>query len=79
MADESYNKELVTYCAQCLWIGNVEKIIIGNETKEYCPYCGSTHFKKATIEEWETLFEKTYNQGKYLNINKPWEQIIKLK
>lgn len=79
MADDSYNREPVEFCAQCLWLGNVKTINIDGRPIPYCPHCGSTHFDKAPIELWEALFEKMYHQGKYLKLHKSWNQIMQAK
>lgn len=50
--------EPVSYCSECysLKIGSID----GVSNSDYCMECGCTETRKATIEEWERLYEKRY-------------------
>ena len=61
---EEYNKEPVFYCADCLSLAIMG--VTGVDDASYCDKCGSTNIKKASIDEWQSLYEKKYG-FKFLN------------
>lgn len=61
---EEYNKEPVFYCADCLSLAIMG--VTGVDDASYCDKCGSTNIEKASIDEWQTLYEKKYG-FKFLN------------
>lgn len=63
---EEYNSEPVYYCKHCLSLKVMG--VAGIDDAEYCDECGSTNIGKASIEEWEKLYEERYGI-KYLDNN----------
>lgn len=53
-----YNDEPVLYCKHCLSL-KIRNIPI-MEDSDYCDDCGSTDIEKASIEEWEILYNNKY-------------------
>lgn len=55
-----YNEIPVYYCSSCLSLK-----IITLDGQDFCDKCGSIDIKKASIDEWEELYEEK-NSNKYL-------------
>lgn len=84
MEKEDYNKIPMSVCKHCLWPGNPEMTSFGDIDISFCPCCGSTDFIDMSVDEFESQFEKTYKQGRYLKIKHGklkgvalWKQIMK--
>ena len=79
MIVSKYDEEPVIYCEECLSLENPEIQEIDGIKIEVCKYCGCSRFSKTDIFDWENKFEEKYKQGKFLNIQKKWKEIIKTK
>lgn len=66
LTKEDYNNEPVFYCKQCLSL--LIRAVPGMADMDYCNECNSTNVEKATIEEWERLYEQKYG---YKLLDKP--------
>lgn len=61
---EYYDAEPVVYCKNCLSL----KIMVLDESTNYCDECGNTDLETTDIVSWEKMYEKKY--GKPLIQNK---------
>lgn len=60
LTKEECNDEPVVYCKHCL---SLSIRVFGGI--DYCDKCGSTEMEESSIEDWDQLYQKKYNQ-KYL-------------
>lgn len=59
-----YNDLHVLYCNKCLSL-----TILEVDGENYCDNCGGCDIQISTIEEWDELYQKRYN-NKFLNTKK---------
>lgn len=55
---EDYNSIPVVYCKNCLSL----KIMILNDTVDYCDECGCTDMDSTDITSWRMMYEKKYGK-----------------
>jgi hypothetical protein len=62
-------EDKVWYCKGCLSL----RILELDEETLYCDDCGCADIGEATIDEWDTMYQKKYNV-KFLNKKKLWKK-----
>lgn len=79
MLGNEYDKIKIQCCANCLAIDNPRESRLSDGTiLHICKHCGHTEKRTLTIENWEELFIRKYNIGRYLDLPKEmtWDEII---
>lgn len=55
---DEYNSIPVVYCKNCLSI----KIMVLDDSMDYCDECGSTDTGSTDIDSWKEMYQKKYNK-----------------
>lgn len=58
LTKEDYNAIPVVYCKQCLSL----KVMILDESTDYCDDCGCTNTESTDIESWRKMWEEKYGK-----------------
>lgn len=56
---EFYNKIPVVYCKNCLSL----KVMILDESTDYCDKCGCTETESTDIDSWEEMYKNKYGKS----------------
>lgn len=56
---KEYNEIPVVYCKNCLSL----KIIVLDDTVEYCDKCGCTDMASTDIDTWEKMYKEKYGKS----------------